>query len=127
MWPPSFDQCTVACGFIAALAMFGLIISRKRSLEASDIGPFASAFLSGSNLPAALYLCWYGFSPDPLTVHTKLQGFEKYVAFAGLSFLLVNIVALWALLRRAHLQPSKGEREAQQHGMAPNTGPQADA
>ncbi len=25
------------------------------------------------------------------------EGFEKYVAFTGLSFLLINAVALWAL------------------------------
>jgi hypothetical protein len=106
MWPPSFGQCTVACGFLAALVMFILLVYRQGSLEASDIGPFASAFLSGSNLPAALYMCWYGFSPDPPTVMTKLQGFEKYIAFAGLSFLLVNIIALWALFRRAYTQAS---------------------
>lgn len=100
---PNFTQFTVGCGLAAAIGILVLTVHRQRRLEASDVGPFASAFLSGSNLPAALYLCWYGFAPDPPTVLTKLHGFEKYIAFAGLTFFLVNIVALWALFRRAYV------------------------
>jgi hypothetical protein len=119
---PNFTQCTVGCGLAAAIAILILTVNRQRRLEASDVGPFASAFLSGSNLPAAFYLSWYGFAPDPPTVLTKLHGFEKYVAFAGLTFLLVNVVALWALFRHAYVATEELKAEGALLKTAPNPG-----
>lgn len=94
-----------ASGFVACLVVVGITIHRHRRFELTDIGSFGAAFLSGANLPAALFLCFYSFAPDPPDVATKLHGLERYVSFAGLSLLLVSLISLWGLCRRAH-EPS---------------------
>lgn len=94
-----------AFGFALSLLVAALTIFRQRRFEVADIGAFAAAFLSGTNLPAAVYLCTYAFSPDPPSTHTKLQGLEKYISFAGLALLLVSLVSLWALCKKAYELP----------------------
>jgi len=96
-----------AVGFALSLAIVALTIIRQRRFEVADIGAFAAAFLSGTNLPAAVYLCTYAFAPDPPSAHTKLQGLEKYISFAGLALLLVSLVSLWALCKKAYDLPAE--------------------
>jgi hypothetical protein len=96
------DKLGGLLGFLASVAIFFITIARQKRFEMSDVGSFAAAFLSGSNIVPAVYLCWYLFDPDPDTVTTKLHGYEKYVSFAGLSFLFLSLVSFWALCRKAY-------------------------
>jgi hypothetical protein len=91
-----------AVGFGACIVVIAITIHRQRRFEATDVGSFVAAFLTGTNVPPALFLCTYAFFPDPVAVHTKLHGLEKYVSFAGLALLLVSLVSLWAVCKKAY-------------------------
>lgn len=92
----------ILIGFFACAAVISVTIARQRRFEASDVGSSVASFLAGTNIPPALYLCVYGFSPDPASVATKLHGLEKFVSFAGLALLLVSGVSVWGLLHKAY-------------------------
>ena len=96
-------QTTALCGFVSSVIVAAVTVKRQRRFEPSDLGSFAAAYFAGSNLPAALWLCWYVFDPDPQSVATKLHGSEKYIAFAGICFLFVTAISIWGLLRRAYV------------------------
>src|SRR5206468_12150874 len=89
-------------GFSACIVVIAITVRRQRRFEAADLGSFAAAFLAGTNIPPALFLCSYAIFPDPQSVTTKLHGLEKFVSFAGLSLLLVSLISLWALYRKAY-------------------------
>jgi len=95
-------QFIVIGGFVAAIVISSITVWRQRRFEISDIGAAAVGYIAGSNVPAGLYLCWYGLEPDPPTVLTKLHGYEKYVAFAGFCLLLITGVSLWGLVKKAY-------------------------
>lgn len=95
------DTISTACGSASLLLIVILTVTYQRRFELIDLGSFAAAFLAGKNIPAALYLFWYAFSPDVPTATTKLRGYETYVSFAGLSLLLVTCISVWALCRKA--------------------------
>jgi hypothetical protein len=92
----------VVLGLVVAALIVVVTIIRQKRFEATDLGSFVAAFLSATNVPPAIFLCFYGLSPDPDTVQTKLHGYEKFVSFAGLSLLLVSLIALWGLFSRAY-------------------------
>lgn len=100
----NLTQWTVVAGFCCFVLIFGITLLRHKRFDAGDFGSFAAAFLAGSNIPAALYLCYYVFDPDPpaIQIQSKLYGFEKYIAFAGLSFLFVSVATIVTLCRKAH-------------------------
>ena len=91
-----------AVGFVTCLLIVSITIVRQRRFEPADVGSFAAAFLAGTNLPPAVFLCGYAIFPDPPSVATKLQGLERFVSFAGLSLLLVSLVSVWGLCRNAY-------------------------
>jgi hypothetical protein len=95
-------QWIVSSGFLAAISISGVTVWRQRRLEIQDVGSSAVAYIAGSNIPAAAFLCWYGLYPDPPTVLTKLHGYEKYVAFAGFCLMLLSLVSLWGLVKKAY-------------------------
>src|SRR6202023_1817852 len=99
---PDLTQCIVIAGFVGAVAICGVTIWRQHRFSVTDLGTYAVAYFAGSNVPAALYLCWYVFDPDPASVPTKLHGYERYVAFAGFCLLILSFVSLWGLLRNAY-------------------------
>lgn len=101
----SLNALATGVGFIACVAVIVITVYRQRRFEPSDVGSFVAAFLAGTNLPPALFLCVYAFSPDAPAVKTKLDGLEKYVSFAGLALLLVSAVSLWALCKKAYDLP----------------------
>jgi hypothetical protein len=98
-------KTSVIIGFISFLLIFIITLVRHRRFDAGDFGHFAVAFFAGSNIPAAIYLCYYVFDPDPPDLHSKLQGYEKYIAFAGLSFLFVSVATIVSLCKKAHAKP----------------------
>lgn len=97
-----FNLAGTLCGFISCAVVLGITVVRQRQFEATDVGSFAAAYLAGSNLPAAIFLCGYALWPGPASVATKLHGLERFVSFAGLSLLLVSLVAVWGLCRKAY-------------------------
>ena len=104
-------QTTVLAGFISALILFVITLFRQKRLDTSDLGSLAVTFFAGCNIPAAVYLFYYAFSPDPPNVPTKLHGYEKYIAFAGLSLLFVSIVTIWSLCKKAHASASDSAQD----------------
>ena len=96
----NINSLATATGFAVCVIVVVITIARQRRFDATDIGGFVAAFLSGTNLPPAVFLCGYAFWPDP-PGSSKLQGLDKYVSFAGLALLLVSLVSIWALCRRA--------------------------
>jgi len=101
----TLNSFATAAGFLCCVVIAAVTIYRQRRFEPSDVGAFVAAFLAGTNLPPAVFLCVYAFSPDAPMVKTKLHGLEKYVSFAGLALLLVTLVSLWALYKKAHDLP----------------------
>jgi hypothetical protein len=95
-------KITVLSGLTSTLVILLLTAARQRSFEPKDFYPLVAAFLAGSNVPPSIFLCLYVFYPDPLEVATKLRGYEKYIFLAGLSLLLVSLMALWKLIKEAH-------------------------
>jgi hypothetical protein len=97
----TFGQIQVLCGFIGTGLVTLLTVIRQRKLSLEDVGAALAAFLSASTLPVAVLLCVYGFDPDPPSVPTKLQGYEKYVASAGFVLFLTTTITLSALVIKA--------------------------
>lgn len=98
----AYEQITTTVGILASASVAITTIARQRRMDTADIGSFVAAFMGGCNIPAAIFLCCYGFSPDPPQVATKLHGYEKYVALAGVCLLFLALVGIWTLLRRAY-------------------------
>lgn len=98
-------KTTVISGFLSFLLVFLITLFRHKRFDSTDFGSFAVAFFAGSNIPAALFLCYYVFDPDPPDLHSKLLGYEKYIAFAGLSFLFVSIATIVSLCKKARATP----------------------
>jgi hypothetical protein len=88
-------------GLAFSLTVLLLTIRQQRSFSKSDVGAVASAFLAGRSVPVAAFLIWYGFSPDPQSVATKLRTYEFYVAFAGFIFFIATLATLWDLVTTA--------------------------
>src|SRR5262249_21370667 len=101
----NLDVTKTGCllGILAAIAVFLLTIFRQKRLDLIDLGSFTAAYLSASNIAPAIFLCWYVFDPDPDSVKTKLHGYEKYVAFAGLSLVFLTLISLWAVCKKAYV------------------------
>jgi hypothetical protein len=97
----TFGQIQVLCGFIGTGLVTLLTVVRQRRLSLEDVGAALAAFLSASTLPVAVLLCLYGFDPDPPSLQTKLQGYEKYVASAGFVLFLTTIITLSTLVVKA--------------------------
>ena len=100
-------QTTVISGFASALLILAITVIRQTRLDGSDLGSIAVGFFAGSNIPAAIYLCYYVFDPDPVGMPTKLQGYEKYIAYAGLSLLFITVVTLWSLCKKAYTKENR--------------------
>lgn len=107
-----FNLVGTLVGFLVCAAVVLTTVTRHRRFALADIGTFVAAFLSGTNLPAAIFLCLYAFFPDEPGVSTKLRGLERFVSFAGLSLLLVSLVSVWGLLRQAYEVAEGSEGQA---------------
>lgn len=92
----------VIFGFIAGLLVIIITLHRQRRLEAKDFHPFAATFFGGTNIPIAIFLCYYGLDPDPPSVATKLRGYEYYISFTGFFFLLLNVYGIWLYCKSAY-------------------------
>lgn len=88
------NRLAIFSGFLSCALVVALTVIRQRRLDIADVGPCTASFLSGLNIPAAIFLSTYALYPDPATVLTKLHGFEKYVTVAGVVMLLLSVAAI---------------------------------
>jgi len=105
------NQATVLSGLACGLGIAVLTAFRQRRLQPGDLGSFVTAFFAGNNLPVAIWLCLYGFTPDPPSVQTKLHGYEKYVALSGACLLFMAIVGLGTLFAQAYASSPAAAKE----------------
>ena len=77
-------KASVVVGIVCTLIVLVLTIIRQKRFDVSDLGSFVGAFFSGTNLPPAMFLCFYVFLTDPGLQNTRLKGYEKYISLAGL-------------------------------------------
>ena len=100
-----FNAIGSAIGFVACFTVLVLTIRHQKRFDFVDIGPFCAAYLAGTNVPPAIFLCMYAWFPDPPGLGTKLHGLERFVSFAGISLLLVISVSFIGLCRKATETP----------------------
>lgn len=94
----SIGQSSIGAGLFFAGVYVYLKFSRTRKFEATDTSSLTGVFLAGCNIPAALFLIYYGLDPDPESVATKLHSYEKFVSLAGLSLLATAGVSIYSTL-----------------------------
>jgi hypothetical protein len=97
----TFGQLQVLCGFLGTGLVTLLTVIRQRRFSLEDVGAALAAFLTASTLPVSVLLCLYGFHPDPPSVPSKLQGYEKYVASGGSLLFLTTTITLSNLVKKA--------------------------
>ena len=91
-----------ALGLLCFFIIFFVTLKRQKRFDAKHLSAYITAYLAGSSIVPALFLCFYVFFPDSPDVKTKLHGFEIYVTLGGLTFLLVTLAALWSLFKKAY-------------------------
>jgi hypothetical protein len=94
-------KASVIIGIVCTLIVLVLTIIRQRRFDVSDLGSFVGAFFSGTNLPPALFLCFYVFLTDPNLQTTRLKGYEKYISLAGLVLFLASLIGVWRFCKTA--------------------------
>jgi hypothetical protein len=100
-------QWSVITGFGSAILVFATTLIRHKRLDRTDLGALGATFFAGYNIPAALFLCYYVFNPDPpdLLMKTKLFGYEKYLSFSGGALLFLSLVSIGNFLESAYKVP----------------------
>ncbi len=100
---PNIDvtKASVVAGVVCTAIILIITIFRQRRFDVSDLGNFVGAFFSGTNLPPALFLCFYVFLDDPTLSTTKLRGYEKYISLAGLVLFLASLTGVWKFCKTA--------------------------
>lgn len=110
----SIGQVQALCAFLAATSLVLTIAVRQRRIGHEDVGRIFVAFGAGGSIPIAIFLCSYGFYPDPPNVVTKLRHYELYVSAAGLTLLLTGTIALGTLFLKAALCEKQAAEEVRQ-------------
>jgi hypothetical protein len=94
-------KVSVVVGMACTVIVLAVTILRQQRFDISDLGNFVGAFFSGTNLPPAMFLCFYVFVSDPALQMTKLKGYEKYISLAGLVLFLASLTAVWEFCKTA--------------------------
>lgn len=100
------NQWSALFGFLFFSLVCTITIIRKRNLDRSDLGALAASYTAASSLPRAAYLIIYIYLPGSKEElkHTKLEGFNIYITFAGLALLFLSLVTLWNFINTAYQQ-----------------------
>jgi hypothetical protein len=100
---PDIDvtKASVVVGMVCTVIVLAVTVLRQQRFDISDLGNFVGAFFSGTNLPPAMFLCFYVFMSDPALQATKLKGYEKYISLAGLVLFLASLTAVWKFCKTA--------------------------
>jgi len=85
------------CAVVAAAAVIVTAIRKHQRLDRADAGAVFVALTSGFMIPKGLFLCSYLLDPDPLTIATKLRGYEKEIFAAGGLIVFLAVVSVWSL------------------------------
>jgi len=85
-----------SCSVLAAGAVIVAAFRRNHGFHRADAGGVFVALTSGFMIPKGLFLCSYLLDPDPLTVATKLRGYEKEIFAAGGLIIFLAVVSIWS-------------------------------
>jgi hypothetical protein len=96
----------IAFSLVAGIIFLAVAIQRHRRLDISHAGSLFIALGSGFTVPKGLALCWYIIDPDPITVDTKLRGFEREIFVAGALMVFIALASLWSLCERERQVPT---------------------
>jgi hypothetical protein len=99
----------IVCPVVAALIVIGVTLYHHKRLDKTHGGAVFSALTAGFAIPKGAFLCWYIFDPDPLTIPTKLRGYEKEIFVAGALVIFLAIVSIWSLCEQPSTQQTPGE------------------
>lgn len=94
-------KLSVMVGIVCTAIVLLITIVRQKRFDASDLGNFVGAFFSGTNLPPALFLCFYVFLTDPALDSTRLKGYEKWISLAGLVLFIASLIGVWKFCKTA--------------------------
>jgi hypothetical protein len=94
-------QTSVVIGIVCTTAVAIITIIKQGRFDISDLGTFVGAYFSGSNIPPALFLCFYVFMSDIALNNTLLKGYEKYISMAGLVLFLASLIGVWKFCQAA--------------------------
>ncbi len=100
-------KASVVVGIVSTLIVLVLTIIRQKRFDVSDLRSFVGAFFSGTNLPPAMFLCFYVFLTDPGLQNTRLKGYEKYISLAGLVLFLASLIGVWKFCKTAWGKPKQ--------------------
>ena len=98
---PNVTQTSVIIGILCTVIVLVITITRQKRFDVSDLGSFVGAYFSGTNIPPALFLCFYVFMFDPALNTTLLKGYEKYISLAGLVLFLASLTGVWKFCKAA--------------------------
>lgn len=87
----TLGQACISSGLVVAATFVGRRLIFDKSFKAIDITQLISLFLTGCNLPAAIFLIYYGLYPTP----NALDSYEKFVSMAGLSLLAIASITIF--------------------------------
>ena len=90
----TLSQWSISCGLLAVFSFVLFRLIRERTFAGADIAPLMGVFLAGCNIPAAMYLIYYGFDPQP----NKLDNYEKFISMAGLSLLATACITIYSTI-----------------------------
>lgn len=94
-------QTSIIVGIVSTVIVLLITIIRQHRFDIPDLGSFVGAYFSGSNIPPALFLCFYAFMSDTALNNTLLKGYEKYISVAGLVLFLASLIAVWKFCQAA--------------------------
>jgi len=85
-------QKSIICGALCCLVVVIVKVFRQRKmLSLDDVGLVVATCFTGSNLPPAVFLFFYGIFPDALLDHTALHGYEKYISYSGIALFFISL------------------------------------
>jgi hypothetical protein len=90
----TLGQFSILCGLISVFSFVIFRLKRDKNFGGADLSPLMSVFLAGCNIPAAIFLIYYGFDPQP----DKLATYEKFVSMAGLSLLATACITIYSTI-----------------------------
>jgi hypothetical protein len=96
----NISATSISLGILCAAVLVTRIAYKKKRLGYEYVGYAGGFFLSGCNIPPSLYICYFSIflsSDLPKT----LEGYDKYLGFAGLCTLSVSIISIVSLFQKA--------------------------
>ena len=105
----TLDIMVLTGGLIAGAIYVGMTLQERKQ---PDVGKAVNAVLSGSGIPAGVYLVVCAFRPELLK---DIAGLGLYIAIGGLATALVSSYSLFAVYRPESPTRVQGETSDSTH------------